>query len=441
VGYTRRMKLTLERTLVGILLVIAAGIVIHAPLTVWLGTVWPDYVQYIKAWKELLMGVALVLLVVAASRQKKINALLNDRVVQLALAYAGLHFVMLSVFQNGLEMAGAGLLIDLRYILYFVLVYGTIKLFPKYRQTFIKAFVAGAVVVLGFALLQMFVLPRGFLANIGYGKDTIAPYLLVDEDPSYVRISSTLRGPNPLGAYTVIVLGLALAYAIRRRLRVKDWWALGLVGLSAGLALGSSYSRSSLIGAFLALIVALVISVPIKARKQIWISLALVLVGVVAILFALRGSTFISNVVLHDNPATGAFTNSNDGHLQSVIDGMASAIGHPLGAGVGSTGSASLSGDQPVIIENQYLFLLHEVGWIGFALFVWLFVEVLRRLWKLRGSALALGVFASGIGLAVIGLLLPVWVDDTVSIVWWGLAALVIAGTVKERSHGARTSK
>jgi hypothetical protein len=35
---------------------------------------------------------------------------------------------------------------------------------------------------------------------------------------------------------------------------------------------------------------------------------------------------------------------------------------------------------------------------------------------------------ASGIGLALIGLLLPVWVDDTVSIVWWGLAAIATGG-------------
>jgi hypothetical protein len=49
------------------------------------------------------------------------------------------------------------------------------------------------------------------------------------------------------------------------------------------------------------------------------------------------------------------------------------------------------------------------------------------RLWQRRTDWLALGLFSSGIGLALIGLLLPVWVDDTVSIVWWGLAAVAIA--------------
>ena len=53
-----------------------------------------------------------------------------------------------------------------------------------------------------------------------------------------------------------------------------------------------------------------------------------------------------------------------------------------------------------------------------------------------RHGALSLGVFASGCGLAIVGLLLPVWVDDTVSIIWWGLAGVAIGGTY----HHARTN-
>jgi hypothetical protein len=83
------MKLTLERVLVGILLVIAAVIVVHAPLTVWLGTFWPHLSNFIKAWKEILMGVALVVLLVVAARRKMFNTFLNDRLIQLAQVNAG----------------------------------------------------------------------------------------------------------------------------------------------------------------------------------------------------------------------------------------------------------------------------------------------------------------------------------------------------------------
>lgn len=79
--------------------------------------------------------------------------------------------------------------------------------------------------------------------------------------------------------------------------------------------------------------------------------------------------------------------------------------------------------------------IAHEVGWLGLGLFVWLNYLVMVALWHRRASWLALGVWASGLGLILIGLVLPVWVDDTVSIVWWGLAALVIAsGSVVKKT-------
>ncbi|MGE5299140.1 MAG: hypothetical protein ACM3KF_03815, partial [Acidobacteriota bacterium] len=124
------------------------------------------------------------------------------------------------------------------------------------------------------------------------------------------------------------------------------------------------------------------------------------------------------------------------------IDGTAKMLASPLGSGVGSTGSASLYGDAPVIIENQYLFTAHEVGWPGLGLFVVIFTIIMIRLWKLRQSWKALAVFASGAGLTVIGLLLPVWVDDTVSIIWWGLAAVVLAeGGMRGKSTNQKAKR
>lgn len=415
-----------ERALMGLLLVVAALIVVHAPLTVWAGTQWPDYVDYIKAWKELLMGAALVLLIVVAVRRKMVGTLLNDRLMQLAIVYAGLHFVMVAVFQNGLQAAGAGLLIDLRYVLYFVLVYGTARLIPQFRQPLITATVGGAVVVLAFALLQMFVLPKDFLANIGYSKETISPYLTVDDNPAYIRINSTLRGPNPLGAYAVIIISLLTAAVIRWKTSTRGGAQAGVAAVVAGLTLSASYSRSAVIGALAAIVTVAAVALPAKMRKRVGIIVAVGAVVAVAAIISLRDSPFVSNVVLHNSPTTGAEVDSNEGHADSLIHGLSWVGQKPFGAGIGSTGSASLNGPRPFIVENQYLFIAHEVGWLGLALFVWLYVEIMRRLWQRRRSVLALGVFGSGVGLAVIGLLLPVWVDDTVSIVWWGLAGVAI---------------
>lgn len=427
----------LERFLVGILLVVAAGIVVHAPLTVWLGTVWPQWSEVIKAWKELLMAVGLALLIIVAVRRKMANMLLRDRVMQLAMVYAGICFLMIGVFNSDLHAAGAGILNDLRFVLYLVLVYGTLKLLPQYRLLFIRVFVGGAVVVFGFALLQLFVLPKDILAHIGYSKQTIAPYLTVDQNPNYIRINSTLRGPNPLGAYAMIVLSLLVAYAVkygRKLQRNQRLWLFG-AAVAGGLILGTSYSRSSLLAAVVAIVVIVLVTATQKARRQLAVMIAAIVVVAGIALFALRGNSVVSNVVLHDNPVGGSSVSSNDGHASSLVDGIKRFAVQPLGAGIGSTGSASLGTKNPLIIENQYLFIAHETGWAGLAVFLWLFGEVMRRLWQRRRSVLALGTFASGCGLAVIGLMQPVWVDDTISIIWCGLAGVAIVTELQRKKQ------
>lgn len=426
----------IERILMGIIVVVMVGVAIHTPLTVWLGVQLPGFELVVKAWKEVLMGIGLALLVTTALRRGQAQSLLADRIMQLSLVYAGLHFVMIAVFQNGLQQAGAGLLIDLRFVLFFVLVYGFLTLYPNYRRLFLKAFAVSAAIVVGFGLLQITVLPKDILTHVGYSQETIYPYMTVDSNDDYIRINSTLRGPNPVGAYVVIVAALIMAVALRWKLGKRATWLLTGGSVAAGLLLGASHSRSAMIAVVAALLLTVLLSVSKKYKKHIAIVAIVSSVAFAGLLFGLRDTSFVANVVFHNDPDVGAAIDSNADHADSLVDGTERMIRQPFGAGVGSTGSASLTGDKPLIIENQYLFIAHEVGWIGLVIFVWLFVEILRRLLDHRKSALALGVFGSGIGLAIIGMLLPVWVDDTVSITWWGLAAIAVAGGV----HGTRKS-
>jgi hypothetical protein len=439
----------IERILLAILLVIAGGIVVHAPLTVWLGTTWPHWALVFKAWKELLMGVALLLLIVAAARRQMIGVLLRDRLMQLALAYAVLHVIVIAVSHRDMGAVGSGILIDLRYILYFVLVYGFIRLLPQYRRAFLVTFAGGAAVVVGFGLLQIFVLPRDFLALLGYSKATIMPYLTVDQNPAYIRINSTLRGPNPLGAYIVVVASLLVVTFVRlgRKMLPRQRVLLIVAAAACGVVLGATYSRSSIIGLLVALGVIVVSVTSSSMRKRLLIAGTIMIVLMLSVLYTLRDNSVISSVFWHNSPTTGAVVDSNSGHATSLSEGLSLIAHRPLGSGVGSTGSASLDTSAPLIIENQYLFIAHEIGWLGLALYLWLFIEIMRRLWQRRRGVLALGVFASGCGLAVIGLMLPVWVDDTVSVVWWGLAALAVGslelGASKQaggRKHGTRKS-
>jgi len=176
-----------------------------------------------------------------------------------------------------------------------------------------------------------------------------------------------------------------------------------------------------------------------KLPRWLWIAGFVLAFALGGALFAARDTSFVQNVILHENQGTGGSVSSNEGHLDSLVDGTERKISQPLGAGIGSTGSASLFTEETVIIENQYLFVAHEVGWLGVVLFVVLFVRILIQTYKQRRDWLSLGVFASGVGLALIGILLPVWVDDTVSIIWWGLAALAIGTYVKKGVKNGRT--
>lgn len=426
---------SIEKLYIAILLIIFGGIVLHAPLSVGFGTLWPDYDLLIKSWKEILMLVAGMVAIFLIYKNKQVQILRNPIIIAIG-AYTALHLALLLYMNQGLNSSLAGLLIDLRYVLFFSLVYIALRLYPNSRKLFLRVGIAGALIVLIFGLLQVFVLPHDILKYIGYNTNTISSYLTVDQNHAFIRINSTLRGPNPLGAYASIVLALIAAVIAGRKVR-KDKQKLAVttvLAIGGVVALWASYSRSALIAAIVAVGIVLVVTTLRKLSAKMWITIGVVLFAVVGGLFIFRDSSFISNVVLHENPTSIDDISSNAGHIQSLNDGVNRLLRQPIGAGIGSTGSASLYSNNPLIVENQYLFVAHEVGWAGLILFVSIFLMILVKLWELRKNWLALGVFASGVGLALIGLLLPVWTDDTISIIWWGLAAVALSTITTKRA-------
>lgn len=424
----------IDTIVLGLLLVVMGGVVLHTPVTIWLSSFWPDYELLIKSWKEILMGVAAVLFTLPIAQKSRITKFRTDKILLLTAAIAMLHVFYVAVFNNSRLSEAAGLLIDLRFYLYFALVYSYLRLYPRDAKLFIITFFAGAAVVTVFALLQIFVLPKDILAHIGYSAQTIQPYLTVDLNDAYIRINSTLRGPNPLGAYAVIVICMITAfYAVRfKTLERKKQIIIAIIGIGALAALWWSYSRS----AVLALVVAMgcfgiTFGVRAISKKLIlYILAATIVIAAGAGVFFAANPGFVATVILHENQDGGSAHKSNDGHISSLQEGLEQTVDEPFGIGVGSTGSASLLGDEPRIVENQYLAMAHESGWLGTALQLILFAFILITAWKNRTQPIALAVLASGVGMAIIGLVLPVWTDDTVSIIWWGIAAVAMALSV-----------
>jgi hypothetical protein len=374
------------------------------------------------------------LVVIIVTRRRIWSELARDWLLRLCIIYGALHLLLASFSSNGLTATIAGLAIDLRYIVFFGLVYVLVKIQPSYRLWLLITAVLGATVVIGFGFLQVF-LPADILTHIGYSIHTIAPYLTVDKNPNYIRINSTLRGPNPVGAYAVIVLGMMTALATRAPERLKArrrQISFGMMAIASLVVLWVSYSRSALVAAIVAVGLVLMLTIGRRLSRRNWIVGAVVVCGLAGGLMAAKGSSFISNVILHENPNGGSSVSSNDGHVASLLHGFTQLVHQPLGVGIGSTGSASLYGSSPTIVENQYLFVAHEAGWLGLLLFMVLSILLLVRLWRRRQDWMSLGVFASGIGLLFIGLLLPVWADDTIAIIWWGLAAIALAAEREE---------
>lgn len=423
-----------------LLLFILGLIVLHAPLTVFIGSHWPSFALGIKAWKELLMIVVLVPLVVAVTQRRLWQTLLKDNLIRLMLAFAVLHGSIALLKPIAWPALAAGLSIDLRYLLYFCLVYVFLTLYPRYKRQFIITGIAGALVVIGFTCLQ-FVLPHDILKYLGYSSATIEPYITVDKNPDFVRFNSTLRGPNPLGAYALVVLVAVIAFGMKYGRTLRDQrrrWLHAFLAVGSIVALWVSYSRSAWIGAAVGVLTVIGVRYSKQLDTKKWSLLAAVIAVLAVGGLLLKDSSFFKTVILHDSPTTGATIDSNAAHAASLGDGLSRLLSQPLGSGVGSTGSASLMGSEPLIIENHYLFVAHEVGWLGLALFIGIMIVVLRRLWIRRADWLALTLFGSGIGLSIVGLLLPVWADDTVSIVWWGMAAVVLA---KGETHGTTNKK
>lgn len=423
------MKLNyIEKTYAIGLLTILVGIVLHAPLSVGLGVLFPDYSLLIKSWKEIIMLLLVPLALIIVTRHRLWPSLLSDWVFHLIVAYTAVHLVLVGVLYQGVPATAAGLAIDLRYVLFFALVYVLLKALPHYHRAILLAVAAGVVIVVGFGVAQLF-LPIDILKHIGYSTETIVPYLTVDQNHDYIRINSTLRGPNPVGAYALIVLSMLASFTLLKRRQVSTMMRrLAVAMLAAGglIILWVSYSRSAILGAVAALGIIGLVTIGRSITVRGWLIISIIVCVGLGGLFAMRDSSFVANVIMHDDPSLGAVETSNEGHADSLQDGTLRLIDQPLGAGVGSTGSASLQGDSPVIIENQYLFIAHEAGWIGLGLFMALFVTILIRLWRDRRDWLSLAVFASGIGLGLIGILLPVFVDDTIGIIWWGLAAMAL---------------
>lgn len=406
---------------------ICYGVILYVPFHAIFSTFLIDIIGGklpIKGLKDLLILITLVPLMAGVFIHRKKIKIEHRTLWFMILAFSELAIFYSLFIQAPNIQKVAGLIIQLRHLGFFVICYlGALILEKKFSTSsrLVKLVMVCSAVVVFFGALQVLILPNDFLKIFGYGESTIRPYQTVDNNESFVRILSTLRGPNSLGAYLAMIAPLAVAYisSIKKR---KNWfWAL--YALAFLITLYGSHSRSAWIGFVVGMLAYMYFS---SANKKN-ISLAMGALFIICSgLFAARNTDFIQTTIFHRDPAEVSDINSDNQRLDSIGSAVRSINEKPLGHGIGSSGPASNYGDRPYIVENHYLDLAYQLGWLGLFLYIAITLYVGYLLLKLK-TKLAYTHVAGLLAISVIAMFWPVWSDETIALTWWGLAGFIIS--------------
>lgn len=398
-------------------------------LTVWGAHLFGHYTA-LRLWDEvlLLLGVIGVLYLLLTDHKIRFNTL-SRRLVWVILSYIALNFIwgLIAYKEHDVtaKALGYGLIVNLRYLIFFLITWSVALRLARLRSHWQRLVIWSAAVVVIVGLLQIFVLPHDFLKHFGYGPNTIPVSETINNNPNYIRIASTLRGANPLGAYLIIPISLMSVLILKG----KRNWRQAVFLLGAVIVLFYTFSRSAWIGALVSIITILfTIHLSKKSQKiAIGVSLSFILLAVLGVII-FHNNTRFQNFTLHTQTHSAVKTTSDTGHLTALKAGIKDIVHDPLGRGPGTAGPASVyNAGRTRISEDYYIQIGQELGWLGLVLFIVINVGVGYLLWLRRDDPLALSLFASLIGIALVNILLYAWADDTLAYIWWGLAGLAMA--------------
>ncbi|HSX00860.1 MAG TPA: hypothetical protein VLF67_01345 [Candidatus Saccharimonas sp.] len=413
------MTANLRRLIQTGLLVLLALMPFHAFLSVWLGSL-TGHEAVIEAWKEVLLLVLAGAGAVLAATDPATRQRLNQPLVWLVAAYGAAGLLASWLGHPGWTALAFGLKTDYEFLLAFLL--ALIVAERRFIRAAIKVTLGAGAMVIVFGLLQATILPVNFLAQFGYSSATVVPYQTVGGSPDLIRFASTLGGPNQLGSYLIIILALGLAIGWRYR----HWWLLGLT-FAGGFVLLGTHSRAAWAGAALAAAVVAIGLLPASHRRAgTAVIAALGAVLGAALIWLLHISQTLRHYLLHGAPADGALSSDAE-HVQSLASGGYAVESGPLGHGLGTAGPAVFHTGQGIIIENYYLQIGYEAGWLGLGLLIALITAtagILMRRTTHHPAALALLAALAGISLDA--LVLPAWTDSTTALVFWVLAGAII---------------
>lgn len=396
----------------------------------------------------LIIGFAAALIV--SYKKPWFNQLLKDKLVWLILIFALLNTLLAIVRPTDQDAEVLGLVYNTRFLVFFLygLLLARIYKGQNLLRQGLKVVLTVATVVLFFGIVQYTVLPDDALRHVGYERaNGVLPAFFIDDKPDLERVMSTIRDPNSLGSYIIIIGSLALTYFISS----KNAQLRGLAGWIFVLSISClwfTFSRSALLGFALAAVIIAAprlkqFLVPEALRKYSVAAAILILIAGASSLYALRDNYFVQNIVFHSSE-NSQNKSSNDARYAHQKESIKMVIDQPLGAGPGTAGPASIHNEiQGIkITENYYLQTAYELGFFGLLLFLSILFIVGKRLHDLsQESTMALGLFASFIGLVLTNFLVHIWANEAVAYTWWGLAGLVLFRITDHSSVAHGSSK
>lgn len=387
-------------------------------------------------WKEVVLGVILIVAVVEILRKRVFKLDTIDWLIIALLA------ISLLLFFYQLPPTTYHLLFGFKYDFIPLIAFLILRRVSwseqfRYQVIDILIWLGGAISLYGIFTLfasDSFFLLLGYsdLHSLYTPDGPLAAYQQIGGS-SLRRMQSTMSGPNQLGLWLLVPLGLILAKGVRGKV-------LSSLFLVLSLAILLTFSRSAWVAAAVMTGIALWKNL---SRKQL--------------LFIVHCSLFILVVALFAFPNIILRSASTSDHLRRPLQAVQTIIEHPFGLGLGTAGPASnrvsdtcvhleagadaswaadrpqlcvFAGDIqvqpqtpchcPVLPENWYLQIGVEMGIVGFILFVTLTIVVLLRL---RPTPYALFPF---VGISIVALFLHAWEDAAVAYTVWLLVAASI---------------
>ncbi len=425
------MTKTFRKTAEIIFLALLAYMPFHVLLSTWVGSSF-GVLTAAKILKDIILLIGFTMAIIAVDKTD-LKTLLRDKLVWLIGAYAALTVGLALVRPTEQDAEVLGVVYNLRFLMFFL--YGALIMSWQNKVDFFKrvlkiVLIAGAAVAI-FGVLQYLILPDNALSNVGYTKATgTPPAFFIDDKPNLERVMSTLKDPNSLGAYMIIIIALGFAFLVKARDRLRQKY-IALVAVSS-ICLWLSFSRGAVLGLILTMVCLFALEPSsiqyIKKHKRKFALSLVALLSVVSVgLFLARDTYLVSNIVFHADEQT-VLEDPNELRLRFWRESVEDIAANPLGSGPGTAGLASIRNQSQgtVLNENYYLQIAQEVGLLGIGLFIAIIAFIIGRLWRLRDLPVARAILASLLGLLFISLLIHTWSNESLAYTWWGLSGLLL---------------